>query len=217
MKETTDKRSSTELPKTNEPCMPSKPLLSLLSLLASGCIIPFAIPPAKVDTSIGAQLSRNQPAQAALHLNAGLSLASAQLDPNYPTDLQVGYALHVPFERGNNAQGVYGAFSWFVPVSQHFRWEVGARGEVLINEFGGTGFGTFLHLGAEAFGSGSGPFESSSSDGAAFGVSHGTGAFSLFVDAGRLQGVDATASTFVSGGLSFRIPATLGLFIGWPW
>ena len=145
----------------------SLPILMLLT----GCIIPFAVPPAKIDTSIGAQLSRNQSPQPAFHLNAGLSLDSAQLNPYYPTDLQVGYALHVPFERGATAQGVYGAFSWFAPVNQHFRWELGARGEVLVSDRGVVGFGTFLRLGAEAFSSVTGPFESSSSDGIALGSS----------------------------------------------
>jgi hypothetical protein len=216
MKAPTDKRSKLEAPKTNESHMQKK-LGVLLSLLSSGCIIPFAIPPAKIDASLGAQLSQDQPAQPAFHLNTGLSLASAQIDPVYPNDLQVGYALHVPFERGTPSQGVYGAFSWFVPVNQHFRWELGARGEVLVNRFGDTGFGAFVHLGAEGFTADTGPFESSSSDGIAFGSSYGTGGFSLFVDAGRLQGIDAQASTFISGGISFRIPAAIGLFIGWPW
>jgi hypothetical protein len=190
---------------------------SLLLLLSSGCIIPFAVPPTKFDTSVGTQFSRNQSPQGALHLNTGLSLNSAQLDPLYPTDLQVGYALHVPFERGGVSQGVYGAFSLFAPVSQHFRWEVGARGEALINDNGNVGFGTFLHLGGEGFHSGTGPFEGSSSDGVMFGSSYGTGGIGFFLDAGRLQGLEAEAATFISAGLSFRIPATVGLFIGWPW
>jgi hypothetical protein len=203
------------------PGAPSKTLgpgaLSILVLAAaSGCALPYALPPAQVD--IGADRAFRADEPTAFHLAAGVhaaSLGPATIPRSDAVDIGVGYVLDRDHQRVRD-QGVYGEAAWFFVRRPHVRLAAGVRGEAL---FSGAGYGSgaYARLAGELFaqGSGAGEVDSSKGGGCNGGSFRwgGVPATGLYVEAGGQHLPDGREAVVATAGLTVRIPAVAGILL----
>jgi hypothetical protein len=184
------------------------PLITLLaSFAASGCVLPFAVPPLTTDLG-GARIIQGGTGNV-FHLSTGLHSASFEAIPRSDVlDIGVGYALDAD-GTGLRDQGVYGEGAWFVMRRPHARIAPGGRGELLFSK-GRTGGGLFARVSAEIFTSVDGDGQSNDPCGTAFYHWAGIPSTGLYAEAGVQYLPEGRTSFVTTGGLTFRLPAIAG-------
>jgi hypothetical protein len=191
--------------------------LASLAGLSGGCLLPYVIPPSRADIGFGS-ISGAEGTVGALNISAGVSVASASLDPAFPFDLGFGYQLRTPLAAGAPggpiAQGMYLSGGKFVYGAQGLRLFFEGRGELLLDDTPEgirPGFGAVGRITGELFLPGEGNYESSGPDGFTFGHRSGTGGINLFLESGYEVLPGGEEIILIAGGLGFRIPAAVGL------
>lgn len=209
----------------------------LLAMLVMPSCVPVALPPMRVDGSIGTyqvepgRSSAGAPrspraaleAEAAqaplpetvvLRASGGVHLASLMASRSFPIDVGVGYALNsFPGPDARLFHGAYGEISPLVAHGSWWRLLAGARGELILADRARSsdGLGFYGRVAMEAISPVSGSGVGGGSSGAAGGAFHGIVGAGLHAEVGaqRLPGGDQTF--LVTLGLSFRTPAAFGL------
>jgi hypothetical protein len=196
------------------------PLLSCA--LAPGCL-PLATPPLRADVGAAKRLEADQPF---LRASIGAHAASLALSPDLPVDAGAGYVAYTR-ARGTGAsrvsetvQGAYAEASTRVVGGDYWRVFAGGRGEVLFPELAGerTGYSVLGRASAELmlpveFQ----PVAGVSSKGAYLGVAYGMIGVGAYLESGIQQLPSGVSSGIVGGGLTLRVPATVGIFCClWP-
>lgn len=191
-------------------------LAFVLVLFASGCIIPFAIPPLKGEVGgasrIGHEDERNS---SSLHGAVGSHLASGTQNPDQRFDVGAGWT----FEKTKDdfASGVYFDTSVFIDRSRGSRTSVGGRGEFRWVD-GGNAVAAKLRIDTELTWTGQSDFKGDDKCGTTSGTHFGTTAVGLFVEAGRLWGPEMSGGDawVATAGLTVRLPSAVGVWIGIP-
>lgn len=192
-------------------------MLALLPTLSLGaCVLPYAVPPMRVDLGAAHAFRADEPT--AFHFAAGLhtaSLGAATIPKSDVFDIGVGFVLDHD-EGGTRAKGMYGDGEWFLARRTHARLAAGIRGEAL---FSGpnTGSGAYVRLSGELFAAGSGVGQFQTDDNCS-GVFRwgGVPATGLYVEAGAQHLPDGREAFVTTAGLSLRLPALAGVLLVLP-
>jgi hypothetical protein len=190
---------------------------SVLAVFASGCVLPFALPPLRAET--GATATINRPVAA--HAGGGVALASGTLAGDQPVDVGVGGFADWN-DDGVTAKGIYADTALFVERGRTTRTAIGARAEfrwdtTMPLDAGSTrGFAAKLRVDHEFRARVKAPYAESGSCGLVVGAARGTGAIGVYAEAGHawLPG-DERAFT-ATAGITVRVPMTAGLIAGIP-
>jgi hypothetical protein len=182
-------------------------LLALLSLLASGCILPYAVPPARLDFG-GAHVMHGGNV---FHFAAGLHTASAgEIVPHSDRfDAGIGVVLNAQ-QGGLRDHGFYAGGDYFLRRREHTRIGLGARGEYLIDD-GISGGGLYGRLTLEAFNAGNGGGSGQGNCSATSFAWRGAPGTALYAEAGGQMLPDGRTAFVSTAGLSIRLPAVAGL------
>jgi hypothetical protein len=194
-----------------------------LVLSSSGCV-PFALPPARVETGIGTRLYAQDPSSGALGpqstrvLRGALHPLQLREDPaSRLLDIGLGYrgewlvaapsaALHGPYAE----LGLYPVRASLSPRLR-LRWGGYASGDALLSERQGPGFGATLGTLLEFSGeTRSGSFAAVDDDATVFGTAQGQWAVGLFAST-AVREVDDDFSQSVVTGMSVRVPLVVGV------
>jgi len=191
-------------------------LVVAAALLAMGCVLPYAVPPSRVDVG-GAHVLHGGEGNV-FHLAAGVH--SAAMGPGVPrsdaVDVGVGYVLDAG-QGGLRDQGAYGEASWFFLRSEHRRLSVGSRAE-LLRSGGETGGGLYARIGGEIFttGGGAGASEADNGCGTNFFRWRGVPGTGFYAEAGAQHLPDRRTSYVATAGLSIQLPGIIGFFLVMP-
>ncbi len=199
----------------------------VLAASATGCIVPYATPPMRAevgaatpitarDDDAGDPMAAAAAASPALHVAAGVSLASAAKDRPPRFDLGVGYLMETS---GTNAtsHGAYVDAAVFVVGHGRSggRASVGMRVELRATPEGAVG-AVKARFDVEVYVGGSGKFSGSDRCGSTASTYHGTSAIGLYAEGGPALAPNGTAFV-ASTGVSIRLPSVLGVYVGIPW
>jgi hypothetical protein len=172
----------------------------------SGCLIPVAVPPARVDVGYGPTAGVAD----TLHLAAGASLASGQRRHDAKLDVGAGYLLEArPGTEAPAAHGAYLAVDW-MQSSRRARTSLGLRAGALHAD-GQTGGALAVRLSRELYKTGQGPWESDDRCGTAAGWWTGSGGVGVYAESGLLQLPGAEPGWSTTIGLTLRTPALAGV------
>ena len=194
----------------------------LVAALGSACL-PFAVPPARVESGIGARLLDREAASTspsstqAGAFRAGFHPTQLLSSPSDRTwDVGLGYRaewrLH---EQSPPLHGPYAELG-FYPLrtglgrTTRLRWGSYASADAVFEETTTPGPGATLGTLLELTGSTSGTFSSSDKDSAVAGAAFGQWAFGLFAST-SLREVDRRFSQSVITGMSLRVPFAVGV------
>ena len=188
-----------------------------LAVMAGGCVLPYAFPPAQVDLGAARAFRADEPT--AFHLAAGVhsaSLGPATIPKSDVVDIGIGYVLDHD-HKGVRDQGVYGEGSWFFMRRPHVRMAAGIRGEALL---AGTTWGTgaYARLSGEFFGVGAGEGHINPDNGCGGSIFRwgGVPATGVYVEAGGQHLPDGREAVVATAGVTLRIPAIAGLVLAFP-
>ncbi len=187
-----------------------------LGLAASGCVIPYALPPLKAEAG-GATITGEKPL---FHAGAGTHLASGVLNRAQTFDVGAGGFVETT-EDGLHTRAAYADASVFIDKSHSARTSVGIRGELRWSPARTDaplerGFGAKLRIEREYFRSTHAGYSGSDSCAAIGGAAHGTGGIGVFAEAGSVMMPDQQAAFTATAGLTIRVPSTIGIFVGVP-
>ncbi len=189
----------------------------LLAAVVEGCVLPYALPPTRMDFGAAHAFRDDEPT--AFHFAAGLhtaSLGPATIPKSNVVDIGAGFVLDGDRE-GIRSHGVYGEGSWFFLRGAHARLGAGIRGEAL---FSGDrwGSGAYARLSGELFTVGSGVGQVDSSDGCGNSIFRwgGVPATGVYVEAGGQHLPDGREAAVATAGLLIRLPAVAGLWFIFP-
>lgn len=190
-------------------------LLSI-SLLASGCVIPYAVPPLKVEAG-GATTSGQKPT---FHAGGGAHLASGILDKQQSFDVGIGGFVENS-EAGNQTVAGYAETSVFIEKGANARTSIGARGELRwtpenLDGVRQRGLGAKLRIEREFFGTTSKGYSGADKCVALGGAAHGIGGIGVFAEAGSVMMPDHKPAFTATAGLTLRVPSTIGIIVGIP-
>ncbi len=186
---------------------------------ATGCIVPFAIPPLKADLGAATPVAHvnapTEPARSgvAMHVAVGVSAASGSPNTDLPFDVGAGALVETSGE-GAMVKGGYAEGAMFVLRNGPKRLSVGGRVEVRDTALGLV-MATKARIEAEVVVPGSGSFEGHDRTAIAAGVYHGSPGIGLYAEAGPAWTPEGAAFV-ASAGVSVRIPSALGVYIGMP-
>ena len=207
--------------------MRAGPLASILAAMAatSGCMV--AIPPTRLELGAGASAGAARGAEVPTS-NVGTvraSLAPLQLVTSLRErtfDFGVGYMLDRDLRGQTEPAGVslQGAFLEAGGLAVLDRSgervvSLGARGQgrVLVDQAGRVGPGMALQLSTEIVGFADGTFSGSGSRGFIAGAAYGEGSIGLYAE-GAYGSIDGRGLYTMTGGLVWRLPATLAFGVG---
>jgi hypothetical protein len=194
-----------------------------LVLSASGCL-PFAVPPARVETGIGTRLYTRDPSNGALGpqstrvLRGAIHPLQLRKDPaNRLLDVGLGYRgewlVAVPSPALHGPYAELGLYPVRASLSRRLRlrWGGYASGDALLSARQDPGFGatlgTLLEFSGETL---SGNFSRVDTDSAVFGTAQGQWAVGLFAST-AVREVDDDFSQSVVTGMSVRLPLVVGV------
>lgn len=184
--------------------------LILVAAMTSGCVVPFAIPPLRGEVG-GTALVGQAPA---IHVAGGAALASASLRRDQGFDVGAGGFIDAE-EHATLARGAYVDTAMFIDRGERTRTSLGVRGELRFAG-GAVGPGAKLRIDHEFYGAAKRGFTANDHCGAATGTYHGTAAIGVYSEVGRIWQPDGMSTWTASAGISMRIPATIGVWIGIP-
>ncbi|QED29860.1 hypothetical protein FRD01_22020 [Microvenator marinus] len=180
-----------------------------------GCVpVPLLIPPIKVDAGVAAK-GGPEGIAATFPLRAGIHLL--QLNPNgYFRSFDIGPGWSVfPVTSGELRHGPYleGGLLW--PVENGPRWGTNVKAHYLFSGQERPHAAAFTVQGTVEWADWSdGVFgECSSSEGCAFGVSHGEASIGFFLEASTAIHPGQAADFWAGGGLILRIPMSVGFLM----
>src|SRR5690242_6492091 len=190
----------------------------IVALLASGCIMPFAIPPTKVEVGAASRAGGTAPSTEMIHVAVGSHLASGTRSRTQKFDLGMGWIFSHDFatEMASNTNGLYVDGAVFVDRTHASRTGVGVRADVS-DAPGGVQLRGVLRIDYEWFTPVDKPFKSDSKCGTAAGVHVGSAGVGVFTEAGVMRLPSGEAAWTATAGVSFRLPSALGVAIGIPW
>lgn len=182
-------------------------LVALLSLLASGCILPYAVPPSRLDFG-GAHVMHGGNV---FHFAAGVHTASAGDIVPHSDRFDAGIGVVLNAQQGSlRDHGFYLEGDYFLRRREHTRIGLGMRGEYLMDD-GAFGSGLYGRVTLEAFGRGGGGGTGEGNCGSTSFVWRGAPGTALYVEAGGQTLPDGNAAFVSTAGLSIRLPALAGL------
>lgn len=185
--------------------------LAVVLATGTGCVIPFAIPPLRGEVGAATKVAGEGPRS--LQAAGGVHLASGTVRHDQRFDLGAGYIYAHNAE--TSAQGFYVDGALFVARRGHARTAIGARGEVLWLPMGHA-LAAKLRVDHELFGGSEGDSDSSGRCGFAVGHHVGTSAIGLYTEAGPTRLPGGELAWTASAGLTVRLPAVFGAWIGIP-
>jgi hypothetical protein len=201
----------------------------IVLMFASGCVLPFMIPPMKAEIGGGTRTASTATTNAAsgdemepvhatssLHAAVGAHLASGTLSGRQPFDVGAGWTFETT--RDQTSHGLYLDMAHFIERSGRWRTSVGGRGELRWLADGEKGGAALLRIDTEVFSAGEKPLSGRDRCGAAAGTAYGTSAFGFFVQAGRAWApeVSGGAGWVATAGISVRTPLAAGVYVGVP-
>jgi len=195
-------------------------LAALLASLSCGCFaLPFGTPPMRVTVGGGARWTLPPPPEQRGRVIDSVFQLRAGIDPLQFTraprtaDIGVGYL----FETGKSLtlHGAYVEGTVFPIVTDQSRVGVHLMPRFLYDpDSGRAGGGMGMQLSLEAYKFTSDSFSSSSNKGFVFGVAHGEGGIGLYLE-GSYTRLGTTTLGTLGGGLTIRIPSSVGVAVGW--
>ncbi len=202
--------------------MPRGIRAAALALALGGCVgVPYATPPAQLAVGTGIEaLETDGHTRTAPPLTFRAAVHPLGFKPEMvgrPGDFGIGYMLD--YSGGPAIQGAYlegsGALLREPMGSGLGRLSLRAQVRVLFRDLA-AGQGAALQLTGEWAKFVEGPYESTDSEGGGFGYAFGESAIGFFVEGAFMR--FATGSGWsVTGGLTFRLPASVGFVWKWLW
>lgn len=191
-------------------------LVLVVASLSTGCIVPFATPPMKVEVGSASQTGP-APTNSMIHVAVGAHLASGTQSRKQKFDVGAGWVFSHDFAATmpSNTNGFYVDGGVFLRRTHGSRTMLGARGQVTWAPEGGQ-VGGVMRIEHEWFTPVDKPFSSSGKCGAAGGVHVGTAAVGFFTEAGAMRLPSGEAAWTATAGVMFRLPSAVGVFIGIP-
>jgi hypothetical protein len=190
--------------------------------LASACL-PFAVPPARVESGLGARLHDPDPPSVpgastqTVALRAGFHPTQV-MDAPVDRKWDVGLGYRGEWRLNDHAPPLHGPYAelGFYPLrasvgrGTRLRWGSYASADAVFAESGTPGPGATLGTVFEVTGSTSGTFSRADQDTAVAGAAFGQWAFGLFAST-SLREVDDRFSQSVITGMSLRVPFAAGV------
>lgn len=173
--------------------------------------MPYGIPPLRGEAGGATFVGQHTPA---LHLAGGSAIASGRTSHDQAFDVGAGGFVDVT-AAGANVRGIYVDTSLFIDHGEVSRTSVGVRGELRFAN-GEGGAGAKLRIDHELFRTITGSFSGDDRCGFTTGNYYGAAAIGFYSEAGRVWQPDGVAAWTATAGLSFRLPAVLGVSIGIP-
>jgi len=185
------------------------------ALLSGGCVIPFAIPPTRMEGGVSTLAGGTDGSNRAYHVGGGMHLASGNQRKDLPLDLGLGGFWDF-LDHGPNAGGGYVDAALFTDKNKtsSTRTALGMRGE-LRYQAGQYGAGAKLRVDHELFAAVDDSFSEDDRCGVAVGSHHGNAGVGVYVEAGRVWQADGTA-WLATAGVTLRMPGIMGVWIGIP-
>lgn len=190
-----------------------------LFLTQAGCVVPFALPPTQLQLG-GSGRSMPERGDAAFNLRAGvhpMQVGRGWMKRRH--DLGAGYLLDAGSR--NTLHGAY-LEAAVIPTSGWIskntlgRVLIRGQGRVMVeSDRFVVGRGAALQLTGELTKFVNGPFEGKDNKGSTFGWGYGEGGAGLYLEGAYTKLGDIDVWTF-GGGLTFRLPAAFGVWIGIP-
>jgi hypothetical protein len=191
----------------------------VIAIVATGCVVPFAIPPLRGEIGSSTRIGRaGEAGSSSLHAAAGTHLASATRRRDQAFDVGIGGT----YEQTATAtsRGIYLDGAVFVDRTRRTRTSVGARGELrwLVDGLGErNAMAAKLRIDHEVYGGGTRAFSGDDACGAIAGAFSGTTAVGVFAEAGRVwSGMPEDDAWVATAGVSMRIPSAIGVYFGIP-
>jgi hypothetical protein len=180
-------------------------LLLAVLLLASGCVIPFAVPGSRFDG--GYTLDHR------LTGRAGAHLLSLRKERDARLDIGAGVALGAPVSPTMSANGGYLDVAWTQHLDHTTLLSVGP-GISLLDVGGALVTASYVRAGVELWTPTEGSGTADDSCGVAVGGATGRTAIGVYVDVARPN--TAEGGLMATAGISVRLPGVLGVFVGIP-
>jgi hypothetical protein len=198
--------------------------LSIVTLagLGSACL-PFAVPPARVESGLGARLQdRDAASQHGVSAQAGALRAGFHptqvMDSPGERKWDVGLGYRAEWRLHEQAPPLHGPYAEFgfyplrarVGSGTRLRWGSYVSADAVFGEGTKPGPGATFGTLIEVTGSTSGTFSSTDQDSAVAGAAFGQWAFGMFAST-SLREVDDSFSQSVITGMSLRVPFAVGV------
>jgi hypothetical protein len=197
-------------------------LLVAIAGSISGCL-PFAVPPARVESGIGTRLfDREEPGGTSAATPTGVLRAGfhpTQLfdsAENRRWDVGLGYRLEWRLhEQTPPLQGPYAELGFYplrlaVGRGTRFRWGSYTSADAVLRDGAGFGPGATLGTLIELSGTTSGTFSNADDQGGVAGAAFGQWAFGMFANT-SLRAIDDRVSQSMTAGMSLRVPFAAGV------